>query len=110
ANQTPAGVDHGRRDEVIFLEDVGDFFLVLIDGDVVDRLHDLGQGRGPGAAQQPADRKTAYRTVHRVDDVDVEEELGQVITLRADVVDGVAHAPEGGRGHDLALHQAAGGI
>ena len=27
----PAGVDHGRRDQVVLVEDVGDLFLVQVD-------------------------------------------------------------------------------
>ena len=95
---------------MVFLEDVGDFFLILIDGDLVDRLHQIGQGDCARGAQQAADRHTADRAVQRIDHIDVEEQLGQVVALFADVVDGVAHAPELGRGHHLALHQAAGGL
>ncbi|MND95852.1 hypothetical protein D3C80_881160 [compost metagenome] len=95
---------------MVFLEDVGDLFLIDVHLDGVDRLHQLGQGRGARAAQQAADGHPADRPVHRVDDIDVEEELGQVVALGAHVVDGVADVPELRRGHELALHQAAGGI
>src|SRR5690606_18349711 len=110
ADQPPARIDHGRRDQVILLEDIGDFFLIDVDLDDVDRLHQLGQRRGARAAQHPADGHPADRAVHRIDDIDVEEELGQVVALGADVVDGVADVPELRRGHELALHQAAGRI
>src|SRR5690606_18711089 len=90
--------------------DIGDFFLIDVDLDDVDRLHQVGQRRGARAAQHPADGDAADGAVHRVDDIDVEEELGQVVALRADVVDGVADVPELRRGHELALHQAAGRI
>ncbi len=95
---------------MIFLEDIGDLFLVLIDGDLVDRLHQFGQGRAARGAQQAADRHPPDGAVERIDHIDVEEQLRQVVALFADVVDGVAHAPELGRGHHLALHQAAGGL
>jgi hypothetical protein len=108
AHQPAAGLDHRGADQVVLVEDVGDFLLVHVDGDLGHRLHDLGQGRLALAGQQLADRQGADRREAGVDHIDVEEQLRQVVAGHADVVDGLAHGPELRRGQELALHQAAG--
>ena len=95
---------------MILVEDVGDLFLVKVDGDLVHRLHDLGQRRRPRGSQQVADRHSAHRLEGRVDHVDVEEQFRQFVGVLAEVVNGLAHRPELRRGHHLALHQAPGSL
>ena len=60
--------------------------------------------------EQAADRHPAQGPVRGVDDIDVEEQLRHVLAGLQEVVEGLADGPELGRGGDLALHQAAGGL
>ncbi len=109
-HQTAARIDDRRADQVVLVEDVGDLFLVHADIDFGRRLHQLGQRRLAAAAQQDADRDRAHRLEGRIDHVDVEEQLGQLVAGVADVINRLADGPEFRRGQELALHQAAGGL
>ena len=82
ADQPPARLDHRGGDQVVLVEDVGDLFLVHVDRDFGDRLHDLGQRRVALGAQQVADRRGAHRLVGRIDHIDVEEQLRQLVARR----------------------------
>jgi hypothetical protein len=52
AHQPAARLDHGGADQVVLVEDVGDFFLVHVDRDLGDLFHDLGKRRLAGVTQQ----------------------------------------------------------
>ena len=95
---------------MILVEDIGDFFLIEVDGDLVHRLHDLGQRRLAGRSQQVTDRHGTDRLVGRIHHIDVEEQLGQFVGVPSEMIDGLADRPELRRGHHLALHQAPGGL
>ena len=66
-------------------------------------------GTVAGRAHELAERHEADRVHLRIDDDEVVEALRQPL-LGAHEVDGVADRPVLGRDHDLALHQAPGGV
>ena len=96
-------------DQVVALEHAGGFFLVLGGFDRDDFAHqglDLHLALG---AQEPVERNGAEHPVARIDDVELEELVRQVL-IGAQVVDRLTHRPERRDGDELGLHAPAGGI
>ena len=110
ADQTLARVDHGRRNQIILLELVGDVFLFVVDmEDRLFRVHDVGDLGVARRAQDAAHRDRADQAEARVDHEHLDEAVGQVVGC-AHVVDGLANGPERRHGDQLDLHQPAGGV
>jgi hypothetical protein len=109
ADEPPLVVGDGGRNEVVLAELVGHVFLLV--GDLEHRvvgLHQVGDGDFAPAAQDARQGHRADEVERRVDDIDFDELVRQ-LPGDAHVVDGVADRPEGGNGHELGLHQPAGG-
>ena len=111
AHQPPVIIHHRGGDQVILVEGIGHFRFRLADRDQNEGvLDDVAQGHLALRGQEPPKRDIANRLHARVDQDQVIELVGQFGRFRAQEVDGFAHAPEFGHAHDLALHEAAGGI
>ena len=96
---------------MVFLELVGDLFLVHVGADIaLQRLHDVDQRHGPVAAHQHGERDHPAHLHAGIDDADLVELFRQPVALGAGMVDGLAHRPEFRRREHLALHEAAGGL
>jgi len=109
-DQAAVIIDHGGRDQIIFLETQGNFFLVHVDRDQrLLALHDIGDGNVARGPQDPAQLAGADRAESRIDHVDFPEFGGQVVIL-AQIVDQVADHHMFGHRDKFALHDAAGGF
>ena len=103
-------VDDGRRHEAVALELARHLLLVgrrqhLMAVRVHDRV-DLDVALG---AQQAADVDAAEQMKSRIDDEDLRERLGQIRGVAREV-DDLPDRPERRHGHEVGLHQAAGGL
>ena len=103
-------IDHRRRNEIVALEPPRHLLLVLGRAHhVALRLHQLGHRHRALGAHQPVERHRAEELAGRIDHIDFEEALGQILGL-AHVVDGLSDGP--GRRHrdELGLHPPPGGL
>ena len=96
---------------MIFFKEISRLFLVqaLFDCDQLIG-HQACEGLIPRRAHQLRDRHIPNRAEARINDIDIEELLGQVFARGAHMVDRIADRPKFRRRDKLALHEATNGL
>ena len=109
-HQPPGIVDHGRRNQCIFLEAQCHFFLVHIDRDQrLFALHHVGNRNVARRAHDPAQLAGANRAMRGIDNEDFPEFSRQILVF-AQIIDQLADSDMLWHRDQFALHDTTGGF